>query len=48
MATRRQQQSKGYKVGYGRPPKQHRFQKGKSGNPTGKNDRPHRSQRTYA
>lgn len=24
------------KVGYGRPPKQHRFKKGKSGNPSGK------------
>ena len=28
---------KAYDVGYGRPPKQHRFQKGKSGNPRGIN-----------
>jgi hypothetical protein len=25
-----------YKVGYGRPPKQHRFKKGQSGNPNGR------------
>jgi hypothetical protein len=28
--------SKSYKVGYGRPPKNFRFKKGQSGNPTGK------------
>lgn len=27
---------KEYEVGYGKPPKQHRFQKGKSGNPKGR------------
>ena len=26
----------GYKIGYGKPPKQHRFKKGLSGNPTGR------------
>lgn len=26
----------GYKIGYGKPPKQHRFKKGVSGNPTGR------------
>lgn len=30
---------KGYAVGYGKPPPQHRFQKGQSGNPRGRRSR---------
>src|SRR6185503_2094994 len=37
MATQRQKrQTKDYKVGYRRPPQQFRFEKGRSGNPSGK------------
>jgi hypothetical protein len=35
--------SAAYEVGYRRPPKQHQFQKGRSGNPTGTNRKPARS-----
>src|SRR5262245_52908052 len=30
------QQAAGYDIGYGRPPKRHRFKKGQSGNPKGR------------
>jgi hypothetical protein len=32
-----------YEVGYGRPPKQHQFRRGRSGNPAGINRKPSRS-----
>lgn len=35
----------GYKVGYGRPPKHSRFQKGRSGNPSGASSKPEKSVR---
>lgn len=40
MAARQRERSPkpkpGYEVGYGKPPKQHRFRKGQSGNPKGR------------
>jgi uncharacterized protein DUF5681 len=42
----RKSASASYEVGYGRPPKQHRFQRGRTGNPAGINRKTSRSQAT--
>jgi hypothetical protein len=34
--TQRKQSNTGYEVGYGRPPRQHQFKSGQSGNPRGR------------
>jgi hypothetical protein len=39
----RQSKSGNYQVGYGQPPKQHQFRRGRSGNPAGINRKPDRS-----
>ena len=36
MADEDEAGEEAYQVGYGRPPKQHQFQKGRSGNPSGR------------
>lgn len=36
MSKLEESESKGYLVGYGKPPEEHRFKKGQSGNPTGR------------
>ena len=40
MAQKKVKPTKGYRVGYGRPPAEFRYQKGKSGNPSGKKREP--------
>ena len=42
MATKRKAKSADYSVGYGKPPKEHQFKPGQSGNPRGRPPKPHR------